>query len=94
MAAQLEETAARGGRVIIGHEHPAITLSDGVATHAKCACFLTAPGLLILPAFSPWAAGTNAREGRFLSLFAQLAPPDRAVAIVAGKLLPILLRGA
>ena len=78
-----------GGRVIIGHEHPAISLSDGVASRVKCPCFLSSSEVLVLPAFSRWAAGTDPRGGRFLSPFARLTQFDRAIAILAGKLLPV-----
>lgn len=79
----------RGGRVIMGHEHPAIVLTDGIASRAKCPCFLAGPGLLIVPAFSPWAAGTEIRGDRFLSPYPRLTPPTDAIAILAGKLLPV-----
>jgi DNA ligase-associated metallophosphoesterase len=90
-AAAARSTAARerGGRVILGHEHPAITISDGVATSARCPCFLAAENLLVLPAFSPWAAGGNVRSGVYLSPDVQHSPPTHAIAIVAGKLLPM-----
>lgn len=89
-ARRLDATRERGGRVIFGHEHPAISLSGGIGTRAKCACFLAAPDALVLPAFSPWAAGTSA-SGPFISALARLARFDRALAIVAGKLLPVPL---
>jgi putative SbcD/Mre11-related phosphoesterase len=85
----LQECSQRGGRVIIGHEHPAITLSGGVASNVKCPCFLAAPGVLVLPAFSAWAAGSPIRDGCFLSHYARLSHFDRAVAVVADKLLPV-----
>ena len=81
----------RGGRVILGHEHPAITLSDGVATSVRCPCFLVGEDILVLPAFSPWSAGTNIRHGVFLSPFVRRARLTQAIAIVAEKLLPIPL---
>jgi putative SbcD/Mre11-related phosphoesterase len=90
-AARLREVRVAGGLLIIGHEHPAITLGDGVTPVIKCPCFLSAPELLVLPAFSRWAAGTNVRAGRFLSAFSRATTFERAVAIVAGKLLPIRL---
>ena len=90
-AARLAATRRAGGRVIFGHEHPAITLSDGVATSARCPCFLIAADALVLPAFSTWAAGTNVREATFLSPFAQATRFERAIAILAGKLLPLPL---
>jgi putative SbcD/Mre11-related phosphoesterase len=78
-----------GGRVIFGHEHPAIALSAGVATHARCPCFLVGDDALLLPAFSSWAAGVPVRSGEFMSPYARVARFTQAVAIVAEKLLPL-----
>ena len=88
---RLGEQAALGGRVILGHEHPAIGLSDGVASHVKCPCFVAGPNFLVLPAFSRWAAGGDIRSHRFMSPYARLRPAESAIAIVAGKLLPVPL---
>ncbi|MEP6668194.1 MAG: metallophosphoesterase [Chthoniobacter sp.] len=88
---RLCEQAALGGRVILGHEHPAIGLSDGVSSHVKCPCFVAGPNFLVLPAFSRWAAGGDIRSYRFMSPYARLRPAERAVAIVAGKLLSMPL---
>jgi putative SbcD/Mre11-related phosphoesterase len=87
----LAEAATAGGRLIIGHEHPALTVSDQVAHFARVPCFYDAPPLLIIPAFSQWAAGNNVRRGDFLSAVAQVATPLRAFPILAGKLLPLPL---
>ncbi len=81
-----------GGRMIIGHEHPAISISDGVATSAKAACFALGEGLLVLPAFSRWAAGSNIRSHPFQSPAAASVKLTTAVAIMGDKLLPIRLR--
>ena len=81
--------ALTGGRIIMGHEHPVISLSDGVASHLRAPCFLVAPELLILPAFSPWAAGADVRAGEFLSAYARAANFQQAIALLAGKLLPL-----
>jgi putative SbcD/Mre11-related phosphoesterase len=88
---RLLERAAAGGRVILGHEHPAIGISDGVASHVKCPCFVAGTNFLVLPAFSRWAAGGDIRSYRFMSPYARLRPAKCAIAIVAGKLLPVLL---
>lgn len=87
----LDGEPAPGGRVIFGHEHPSIVLAAGVATQARCPCFLIADDAVVLPAFSPWAAGTNALEKEFMSPYARRTRFDRVVAIVAGKLLPLPL---
>lgn len=80
-----------GHQMVMGHEHPAISLSDAGATIAKCPCFLVSDSVLILPAFSRWAAGSNVRNGSFLSAHATEAKFTLAVAILAGKLLPVSL---
>lgn len=69
---------------VIGHEHPAVRLGDGVASQAKVPCFLMAHDVWVLPAFGDWAAGCEvgrqpflgpvARRGRFHTAFACLGP--------------------
>ncbi len=88
-AAQLAAAQSRGGTIFIGHEHPAISLGDRVATSVKCPCFLASQSLVILPAFSKWAAGTDHRTCPFMSPLPRLAPPTHAIPILAGKLLSI-----
>lgn len=77
---------------VIGHEHPAIRLGDGVATEAKVACFLEADRVLVLPAFSDWAAGCEIRRGPFLGEVARSARFHTAYACLGQRLLPIPLR--
>jgi len=88
------QAASPNGRVIIGHEHPAITLSGGPASWVKCPCFLASPEVLVLPAFSQWAAGSPVRDGNFLSAFARRTRFEHGIAIVANKLLPVKLSAA
>lgn len=76
---------------IIGHEHPAIDLGDGVATFVKYPCFLVAPGLLVLPSFSPWTSGTSYGQHPFMSDLARTAAFTHAIAILGDKLLRIPL---
>lgn len=78
------QTSERPERIIMGHEHPAISVGDGVTTSVKCPCFLFSRKTIVLPAFSLWAAGgiEMALRERF----------DRAVAILGDKLLPIHLK--
>ena len=82
-----KEARAKGARILIGHEHPAVCVSDGVATSVKCPCFLVGEEVLILPAFSGWAAGGNT-AGRFLSPYAK-GVEFLPIAILGGKLLPV-----
>jgi uncharacterized protein len=77
-------TSERPERIVMGHEHPAISVGDGVATSVKCPCFLISRKVIVLPAFSLWAAGgvEVALRQRF----------EHAVAILGNKLLPIPLK--
>jgi metallophosphoesterase superfamily enzyme len=88
-AERLSAARMAGGLLIFGHEHPAMVIGDGVAHSARVPCFLTAPGALVLPAFSGWAAGSNVRHDEYLSPYTRAAAPKKAVAILAGKLLPM-----
>ena len=53
----------QNGRIqIIGHFHPAATLHDGAGLRLKFPALVQESGCWILPAFSPWAAGTEWTE--------------------------------
>jgi DNA ligase-associated metallophosphoesterase len=81
----------RSQRIIMGHEHPAISIGDGVTTSQKCPCFLVSDSVIVLPAFSNWAAGTNIRAYEMMSETARAAHFTRAIAVCGDKLLPITL---
>jgi uncharacterized protein len=72
--------AAAEELVVMGHEHPAISLGDGVAA-AKFPCFLVSKQLIVLPAFSLWASGTNIRSYPLMSHLARAASFSQAVAV-------------
>jgi metallophosphoesterase superfamily enzyme len=42
---------------IVGHHHPAFVWHDGAGTHLKLPALVASDRRLVLPAFSPWAAG-------------------------------------
>ncbi len=90
-AAPFQAARSRGGRIVMGHEHPAIAIGDGVASSVKCPCFLIGETVLILPAFSVWAAGTVVGKYPLMSSVARQEQFTLAVAIVGDKLLPIPL---
>ena len=59
-----------GKRKIIGHEHPSITLRDEVGAIVKLPCFLVEKDIIVLPALSPLASGTDvssAEKDEYLS---------------------------
>ncbi len=50
-------TAPEATLEIIGHHHPAFSWYDGAGGRLKIPALVASPRRLILPAFSPWAAG-------------------------------------
>ncbi len=87
----VERLRATNRCILMGHEHPAISLGDGVASHVKCPCFLVSPEIIILPAFSRWAAGTSINSPHWNSQITDQASFTKAIAICHDKLLPITL---
>jgi putative SbcD/Mre11-related phosphoesterase len=79
------------GWTLIGHEHPVIGLGDGVTAAVKCPCFLVSEKLIVLPAFSRWAAGSPVTRGTFLSPLARQVAFTHALAVVGERLLPVPL---
>lgn len=79
------------GRIIMGHEHPVLTLDDAVASAARCPCFLVSETVVVLPAFSPWSAGSPINHGQFMSPIARRTEFSEAVAIVGERLLRVPL---
>jgi DNA ligase-associated metallophosphoesterase len=47
---------------IIGHHHPAAVVRDGAGLRLKLPAFVQQQDCWIMPAFSPWAAGTEWRR--------------------------------
>ena len=78
-------------RVVMGHEHPAISIGDGVTTSQTCPCFLVSETVIVMPAFSRWSAGTNIRVYPLMSETAREAKFTKAIAICGEKLLPVPL---
>jgi len=53
------EIESAGEVQVIGHHHPAGVLRDGAGLRLKLPAFVQKNGCWIMPAFSPWAAGTE-----------------------------------
>ena len=52
------ETDETAGRIqVIGHHHPAASLTDGAGLRLKFPAFIQLAHRWVLPAFSPWAGG-------------------------------------
>ena len=52
---------------IIGHEHPSVMLRDEISASVKMPCFLYSPNLIVLPAISLYASGTDITKSDFIS---------------------------
>ncbi|MBC7081449.1 MAG: metallophosphoesterase [Thermoplasmatales archaeon] len=50
---------ANGDKIVIGHEHPSLVIRDKVGVVAKLPCFLISKEMVVLPAMSPLASGTD-----------------------------------
>ena len=60
----------RGKKMIIAHEHPSIKLRDRVGATLSLPCYLFSDEIIVMPAFSPLASGTDvssADAGDYLS---------------------------
>ncbi len=81
-----------GECTVMGHEHPAIRVVDSVGAYTKFPVFLHVEDrkVLVLPAFSPFALGTDVLSGLdiFMSPYLKGAYPSSAViyAMVEGTL--------
>ncbi|MDB4884697.1 MAG: metallophosphoesterase [Gemmatimonadetes bacterium] len=73
--------ASTPGRwTICGHLHPRVTMRDETGASARYPCALVGERTIVLPAFSDWAGGTEARR-----LLPALAPgPWRVLPMVRG----------
>ncbi len=58
-----EPPRAMGARwTVCGHLHPRVTLRDETGASARFPCALVGTRMVVLPAFSDWAGGTEARR--------------------------------
>lgn len=74
---------ATGCIEMLGHHHPAINWGDGAGTRLKVPALVESGTRYILPAFSPWAAGTPWND--------RLTPADKLWAIAPRRIFPVRL---
>lgn len=67
-----------GAIEVIGHHHPAASWGDNAGSRLKLPALIASSRRLILPAFSPWAAGTRWND--------QLAPGDTLWVIAPNRI--------
>ncbi len=56
-----------GKVLIIAHEHPSVTLRDDILATLKLPCFLYSKRIIVLPAVSLYALGTDITKNEFIS---------------------------
>ena len=69
--------------LVMGHEHPSLGLRDKIGATAKLPCFLVTPTVIVLPAFSPLALGTDVTTLDFIS------PPLKGTSVEEGRVYAI-----
>lgn len=70
------------GPLVLGHEHPAVKLGDGLGATFSLPAFVVSRDVIILPAFSPLALGVDVTERPKMSPL--LADRDLSDALVYG----------
>ncbi len=78
-------TAATDAIQVVGHHHPAAVLRDGAGLRLKLPAFVQRKTCWILPAFSPWAAGTEWRPDDGTHIW--LCSPRRVLKLEGGHAL-------
>jgi len=73
------EATAQNLTQVIGHFHPAAVLRDGAGLHLKFPAFVLEENCWIMPAFSPWSAGTEWNVGEQTQIW--LCSPQRLFAL-------------
>lgn len=75
---------------VVGHFHPVMKLRDAAQIKRRHRAFLHGNGLLVLPAFSPFASGTDMRDEMPVELQTYFGKNEVEVTLTSGqKLLPL-----
>lgn len=74
-----------GEILVLGHFHPSMTIEDAAGVRVRVRVFLLADDLVVLPAFSPYAAGLNLSRGIPKELRPQLKGREVRVVAATGK---------
>ncbi|HEU0122658.1 MAG TPA: metallophosphoesterase [Bryobacteraceae bacterium] len=82
---RLPGTAEPGVLTVVGHFHPILKLRDASGVKRRHRAFLRGNGLLVLPAFSPFASGTDMREELPLELRAWFGDGPVEVTLTSGE---------
>lgn len=87
---RLPEAPEDGTLTVVGHFHPVMKLRDAAQIKRRHRAFLHGNGLLVLPAFSPFASGTDMRDDMPVELQRYFGNAEVEVTLTSGeKLLPL-----
>ena len=87
---QLPAGPEPGTLTVVGHFHPVMKLRDAAQIKRRHRAFLHGNGLLVLPAFSPFASGTDMRDDMPTELQTYFGENEVEVTLTSGqKLLPL-----
>jgi len=85
LAARCESARTAGGRVLLGHVHPALGLRGALGHRARVPAFVAGPALLALPALAPLARGADLYNPEYAAPLTALCPAEALqVLVVAG----------
>ncbi len=76
--------------VVMGHEHPSVSIRDDVFAVIKMPCFLVSNKIIVLPAVSPYASGNDLTKGDFISpLLIEKHPSFDVFGIYENEIIPL-----
>lgn len=80
-----KKAVERGGRLVIGHVHPALGLDDGLGAREKKPAFVWAEGFVVLPAMAPLARGADVARVKYAKEITDVAGAEECeTAVVVG----------
>lgn len=80
-----DEASARGGYLVVGHHHPALSLTGGPGVYARLPAFAWADGFIALPALSPFARGSDLLRADYAAALEAVVPAvEMETAVVIG----------
>ncbi len=80
----LPEVPESGVLTVVGHFHPVMMMRDASTVKRRHRAFLKGNGLLVLPAFSPFASGTDMRDDMPVPLRTWFGSSEVEVTITSG----------
>lgn len=74
-----------GHRLVMGHWHPSVSIRDAAGARQRLPSFLSWPHVIVLPAFSPFAAGFDVSRGFPREMLRAIPDSSRPVEVYAAS---------